>query len=232
MKYILSICLIFIVFSCENDDDVFNYSYKITKVNRTPSNFLMDSSIFYYDSQDKLLKTVDCSSENSCAESYPIYEGDRIGLHGKQYVLNNHQRIESLINDIDNVVYYEYENDYITHEFLTRNNSVIEEHFYFYSDGIILKDSTIHKKQYITVYHHLCTDTLTPDFMIHYTGFKEYPQKSEYLIRESTAPEAGIKDIRSYAISENELTVSIVTIDMFHQDTIGLVTTKYSYEER
>jgi len=232
MKYILFILLIFVVISCEKDDDDFIYSYKIIRVNRTPSNFLMDSIIFYYDNTDKLLKISDCDSENSCLEGYPLYKDDRIVLNGKQYILNSHQRIDSLIHDIDNVVCYKYENDYIIHEFLTRNNSVIEEHFYFYNDGIILKDSTIHDKQYITVYNHLCTDTLTPDFMIHFTGFKEYPLKSKYLIRESTAPEAGIKDIRSYAISENELTVYVKTIDMFHNDTVDLPTTKYSYEER
>ena len=232
MKYITSLLLIFLLISCEKDDADFIYSYKITRVNRTPSNFLMDSTIFYYDHRDKLLKISDCKSGNSCLEAYPIYKEDRIVLNDKQYILNSHQRIDSLIHDIDNVVCYEYENDYITHEFLSRNNSVIEEHFYFYSNGIILKDSTIHNKQYITVYNHLCTDTLTPDFMIHYSGFKEYPLKSNYLIRESTAPEAGIKDIRSYAISENELTVYVKTIDLFHNDTVDWPSTKYAYEER
>lgn len=223
--------MIFAVISCEKDDNDFIYSYKITKVNRTPSNFLLDSTIFYYDNTDRLLKISESRSQNSFLVGYPHYKDDRIVLSSKQYILNSHQRIDSLIDDTDNVVCYEYENDYIIHEYLTRKNSIVEEHFRSYSEGKLLKDSGIYNNN-ITVYNYTCTDTLTPDFMIHGTGFKEYPLTSEYLIRESTAPEAGIKDIHSYVISENELTVYVKTIDTFHNDTVDLPTTKYSYEER
>ncbi len=231
MKYILSILLILVVISCEKDDDEFIDSYRIIRVRNFP---LMnrDSVIFYYDKTDKLLKISKCDSENSCLEGYPRYKDDRIVLNGKQYILNSHQRIDSLVHDFNNVVSYIYENDYLVHEFLTRNNSIVEEHFYFYNDDILLRDSTIHDRQYITVYNHTCTDTLTPDYIVHSTGFKEYPLQSKYLIKESIAPVAGIKDIRSYEIFENELTVYVKTIDMFHNDTVDMGSTKYSYEER
>lgn len=232
MKYILSIVIIFVLISCEKEDEEFIYSYKITKVNRTPSNFVLDSIIFYYDNQDKLLKIANYDSESSYQAMYPLYEGDAIKLGSKQYLLNDQNRIDSLIYDIDNTVCYTYENDYIVHEFLTRNNTVVEEHFRSYSEGEILKDSAIYNAKNITVYHHMCTDTPAPDFMVHYTGFKEYPQYSKYLIGESIAPEAGIKDICSYEIFENELTVHRKTIDMFHNDTVDMPSTKYAYDGR
>ncbi len=220
------------VISCEKNDDEFVYSYKITKVNRTPSDYLSDSTIFFYDNQDKLLKIVYCASEYSSIESYPLYQGDRIELNGKQYVLNSHNRIDSLRYDFENATCYTYENDYIIHEYLTRNNSVVEEHFRSYNDGKILKDSGIYNANNISVYNYTCTDTLTPDFMVYYAGFKEYPLQSKYLIRESIAPEAGIKDICSYEILGNELTVHRKTIDTFHNDTVDMLSTKFSYEER
>lgn len=232
MKYVFPIFLILIVISCDKQDDEFVYSYKITKVNRTPSNYIQDSIIYYYDNQDRLLKLAECRSGYSNLDSYPHYNGDRIELNGKQYVLDSNHRVDSLIHDIDAFDCYSYENNYLVHESSTTNNSVVAEHFYTYSEGALLKDSGIYNEQYITVYHHTCTDTLAPHYMIHPTGLKEYPPMSKYLIRESTAPEAGIKDIRSYVIGENELTVFVKTIDTFHNDTVDLPSTKYYYQVR
>lgn len=220
------------VISCEKGDDEFVYSYKIAKVNRTPSNFIMDSIIYYYDSKDRLLKIADYDSEYSYRAMFPHYEDGRIRLGDKKYVLNSNNRIDSLIDDIDNITCYTYENDYIIHEYLSRNNSVVSEHFRSYADGKILKDSGIYNVNNITVYNYTCTDTLTPDFMVIYGGFKEYPLQSKYLIRESLAPEAGIKVIYSYEISENELTSYWKTIDTYHNDTVDMPSTKFTYEER
>lgn len=232
MKFVCSIFLILFIISCEKHDDEFAYSYKITTVTRTPSNYFQDSIIYYYDNQDRLLKLAECRPGYSNLDSYPRYNGDKIKLNGKQYILNSNHRVDSLIHDIDAFDCYSYENDYLVHESSTTNNSVVSEHFYTYSEGALVKDSGIYNEQYIRVYHHTCTDTLTPHFMIHPTGLKEYPPMSKYLIRESIASADGIKDTRSYVIGENELTVFRKTIDTFHNDTVDLSSTKYYYEGR
>lgn len=213
------------LFSCEKNESPFNYGYKITYVTYYSPNYMSDSTIFYYDTEDRLIRTDDCKFGFTGNPNYPEYQTNYISLHGHKYFLNQDDNINSIVYSYGGESIYEYEHGRIVYE-----STAGSEQFFTYQDGVLLQDSIVHDNKYITVYNYSRTDILTPDFVVHYTGFKEFPKRSTYLIQEGIAEEHGIKVYHYYDVSEYKLIDTVKTIDTFYNDTFDIEIRKFYYE--
>lgn len=197
---------------------------------------LQDSTTFYYDNEHTLLFLMDCRYPSSCKE-YPVtYENKTIEYWNGTYLKDENDRITNWKNPPSNIDYI-YDNELITLEKTSYNDFVTDEYYFLYENDVLVKDSMVHRNQndvneYITVYEYTYTDTLVPEFAVHYSGLLEFPSKHQFLIREQESIEHGILYKFSYEISENELIEIRQFHDTFHDQDLEVWTTRYLYEKR
>lgn len=217
--------------TCYHNDDEFTYTYKITRITYS-GGINVDSTVFYYDQNDRLVRKDDCYIPgSSCVTGYPIYEADSIVLHGNVYKLDDQGNIESFrSNNSEYYTAYTYVNDRIVYEQTSLNGNIIDETFYQYIDGRLLKDSTIVDQQWVTVHTYISTDTLAPHFFLDESDYKEFPLRSAFLIKESIDKGENSKNVYKYDISENQIIIYHKSIDIPFADTIDRNTIKFVYE--
>lgn len=235
MKKLLIPIIILTVFACEkkNNNPVFDYAYKITRSFYINDNF-EDSLVYYYNTDNKLLRVDKCYAPFSCSEHYVTYSEDEIGSWNGTYHFNNEGRIDYYINVADVTDFY-YEDNLLVSQQRRVNNFIAEENFFTYENSDMIKDLTVFHHEddpenYITEYNYTYTDTLKPDFMVDYSGLFEFPSKSKYLTKTAEAPEHGILYLYAYKISQNKIVEYSQFIDTFNDELGEIVTTTYTYE--
>ena len=212
MKNNLLILILFsALISCtkENEDPEFEYDHSVAR-SYYLDDVLHDSIIFYYDTDNKLLKSDKYYYGISLSEFFVTYSDNTIITRDGLYYLDGEQKVFKRTN-LANTTEYSYSEGLLTKEISSFNTRVTEERFYFYEDLNLVTDSMVHyhnndENSYITVYHSIYTDTLVPAFIPDWTGLYEIPGKSMYLPRQKESFEHSIKYIFRYEILENELT--------------------------
>ena len=235
MKQIICILLFLLLLACERGDE-FEYSFIIAKCSYADGSF-MDSTTYYYDSENRLLRIDECLTTSDCKEYRVVYEPKVIkiinGRFGSFYI-NDEDKVNKWVSN-NMQVDYQYENELITFESQYIFGRKEAEHFYKYNGLNVTQDSGIIYNQdgqiHTTVYNYSYTDTIAPHFLIGFPGLFEYPLKHQYLIREVESIENGILYKYTYEISENELIEYSEMYDTFHGIREAIWTTRYYYIE-
>ncbi len=229
MRIILIFILFIIFLSCEKNDDDFLYTYKIARVFLKSDDFIFDSTVFYYNESDELIKIEKDNTpiDDGLSVSYPKYNNQIISYNSSQYFVGVNGLVDSITSK-ESTRIYKYNGDKLISEKLIENNNITYEHFLYYKDGLLIKDSTVYNNQFITVYEHKSTNVLTPHYIVDASGFRIFSMQSDYLKKESVSSDNN-KTIHTYEIQDNHLYDYIKTIDTFYRDTVDLGVYKYYY---
>lgn len=165
----------------------FTYNYTINRNLYMDGNILVDSLVYYYNTDDVLLKVARCSSGQYCSDYVVGYHPDYIDNWNGDYYFDDESRVV-LINNSGYITEFEYDENKRTYEKHSVNNIVIREVFYVYDKDNLSKDSLViyetdgHVTS--TVSHYAYADTLRPSYMVDYSGLHEIPPFSSLLVKE------------------------------------------------
>jgi hypothetical protein len=175
--------------SCEKENKVsFEYDYSIIRMYQI-NDILSDSTVFFYNVDNQLLKIESGLHDYDASEKYVEYKDDFIRIGTKYYYLDSEGKIISINNLVGNRNEISYENNQLSsmREYSLFNDKLCGEIYPVYRNGVHCKDSIIRYEdgeQHVTVNSISYTDIRNPGFVIGSTGLFEYPVNSEYLTGE------------------------------------------------
>jgi hypothetical protein len=252
MRTVLTLIgIVLVVFSCSKErDDDFSFEYRIIRTQychdpRSNTSLSRDSFIYYYDNQDRLLKTEVCWSKDIIENKYVEYAGDKIKTSYGEFILNKENRIIRFNYNLNKVQTFEYKNNHLDH--MTDGQS--EEVFYFYNNDDLISDSTIFYassiESYIHVNNYSSHDSLASDIMVNYYGLHEYPKLNTKLIKEIRTSvydrfngniiRKNVNQLRytyNYSLSDTLIIEDINTIDVLHNEVFEVTKNIYKIERQ
>ncbi|MCJ7447168.1 MAG: hypothetical protein MUO72_05730 [Bacteroidales bacterium] len=234
MKKILILGLLLTIFACEKKSPDFEYSFRISRSSYL-NNTWEDSLIYYYSNESKLLRVDKYYGPSIFTEYYVTYGSDNItSWNGIYYFDINHRIIKS--TNLPNRIDYTYNGDLITYQKQSFYDFVTEENYFNYENSNLVKDSTVIHHQNdpninVTVYNRTYTDTLSPEFLVDYSGLLEFPLKSKFFIRTAESVEHGFLYKYTYELYDNEVIQYSEFFDQFHNESVLIWTTRFKLEE-
>jgi len=179
------VVMVFVFTSCEqNKDEVMStYHHKIHLDRQFCDTYGNGYFDYYYDAQNKLLRSEWALTENPTPDSEDIqYSGNTILIQSNTYLLDAQNRVVKITRS-NAERSYEYEGNLRVKETYNGegDNDVVV--FSKYNNDRLVSDSAIFSN-YTTVYTYFLTDTLRPDYMIEDAwGITELKPRSKYLER-------------------------------------------------
>ena len=232
MRNIIAILIIVSFCSCTRDPDEpeFKYEFQISR-SLFINGSLQDSLMYFYNSDNRLLRVDVSHSKHTSTTYYVTYGSDFVSNWDGNYYFDTNGKLVKNTNP-PSMKEFTYNNDYLTYQKNSFNEFMTQESYFYYTNNNVIKDSTIiYNQNYpsiaISVYNSTFTDTLNPQFIVDYSGLLEVPMKSINLIRESVAKDFGMLYKYRYDLSENELVQFSEFYDSYRNKLEYIITTRY-----